>query len=94
MASLNRTQFQRLFGLARPEARNLFFATIALVIASGLSLTYPLLLQRLVDALSSDAGPEVMKQTGALLLVLPLLSGIAGRWVAVTSRKAPPPVPR
>ena len=59
---------RRILELARPEARRLALATVALFVSSGMTLLYPQAVRFLVDALVGGEAPFSI-DSGALLLV-------------------------
>ena len=62
-------RFSRLLSLARPELGWLGVGTVALFLASGLGLSYPLIVGKLVDGVLEGGGNEVVDRW-ALTLVL------------------------
>jgi ATP-binding cassette subfamily B protein len=67
---------RRLLGLARPEAGRLAVATLALLVAAGLSLSYPWVVRGLVDGVLSGEGRAAVDRPVLLLLGLFALGGI------------------
>ncbi|MBM76818.1 MAG: ABC transporter permease [Proteobacteria bacterium] len=66
----------RLFELARSELKFLLLGTVFLLIASGLNLSFPLLIGRLVDGISEGGGQDVVNHyVSMLLLVFALVGG-------------------
>ncbi len=58
----------RIVALARPELKNLIWGTIALTIGSGMTLMYPMVIQKMIDGIGSGGGRELVN-TGALTLL-------------------------
>ncbi len=67
---------RRLMALARPETRRLVFATIALFIAAGLNLSYPVFIKQIVDGVSTEQAQETVNQAALVLLALFALNGV------------------
>ncbi len=67
---------KRLVSLARPEARTLVFATIALFVAAGLNLTYPLFIRQIVDGVGGPDAQQVVNEAALMLFALFGLNGI------------------
>ncbi len=67
---------QRLLQLAKQEWRFLGLGTLFLLISSGLNLSFPLLIGRLVDGISGGGGQDVVDSYISLLLLAFLLVGI------------------
>ena len=63
----------RLLGLARPELGVLSLATVALVVSGGLGLAYPMAIQWMIDAITSEAEVWISFDMAALLLVVMFL---------------------
>jgi ABC transporter fused permease/ATP-binding protein len=70
MAERPPVDLKRLVNLARPEARNLIVGTVALALGSGMSLLYPLVIQRLIDGIQGGGGKELVAQGSLILLGL------------------------
>jgi ATP-binding cassette subfamily B protein len=68
--------FRRLLALARPEAKTLVLATIALFVAAGLNLSYPLFIRQMVDGVNGPDAQQVVNQSALVLLVLFGLNGV------------------
>ena len=68
--------YRRLFALARPEARRLATGTAALFVSAGLSLCYPQLVKRLVDAVVDGGGRSLVDQAALLLVALFAVRGV------------------
>ncbi len=67
------TEFQivgRIARLARPELGRLAFASILLVVTSGLTLVYPQVVKKIIDGVTSGGGREIVDQMALLLLVI------------------------
>ncbi len=67
---------RRLVALARPEAKILVLATLALFIAAGLNLSYPLFIRQIVDGVAGPDAQQVVNHSALVLLVLFGLNGI------------------
>ncbi len=61
---------RRLLALARPEAKRLMIATLALLGTSALTLSYPQIVRVLVDGVLADGGTEVVDRYALWLLAL------------------------
>jgi len=68
--------FKRLMSLARPEAKTLTLATIALFIAAGLNLSYPVFIRQIIDGVTGEEAQAVVNQAALVLLTLFALNGI------------------
>jgi ABC transporter fused permease/ATP-binding protein len=73
---------KRLVSLARPEAKTLIWATLALFIAAGLNLSYPLFIRQIVDGVG---GPDAQQVVNQAALVLFALFGLNGVFTALRS---------
>ncbi len=73
-----RQDLRRLAALARPELEALGLGTAALTIASGMTLSYPLIVQRIVDGIDQGAGRELVDQYVILLLGLFAIGAVMG----------------
>ncbi len=71
-----RPELTRLVALARPEATFLALGTAALLITSGLSLAYPLLVKQIVDGVLSGEGRAPVDQAAGLLVGLFFVGGV------------------
>lgn len=67
---------RRLLSLARPEAKTLVLATLALFIAAGLNLSYPVFIRQIVDGVSGEQAQQTVNQAALVLLALFGLNGI------------------
>jgi ABC transporter fused permease/ATP-binding protein len=67
---------KRLLALARPEARTLGLATVALFIAAGLNLSYPVFIKQIVDGVTTEQAQETVNQAALVLLALFGLNGL------------------
>lgn len=67
---------KRLVALARPEAKTLVLATIALFIAAGLNLSYPVFIRQIVDGVEGPEAQGVVNQAALILLGLFMLNGL------------------
>lgn len=74
--TIEAASFKRLMALARPEAQRLVFATIALFIAAGLNLSYPVFIKQIVDGVSTEQAQETVNQAALVLLALFALNGL------------------
>ncbi len=68
----------RIVALARPEAGRLVVATLALLLASGLNLAWPKVIQLIVDDVLGGGGASAVDQYAALLLGLFAASAVLG----------------
>jgi len=68
--------FKRLVSLARPEAKTLILATLALFVAAGLNLSYPVFIRQIVDGVSGEQAQETVNQAALVLLALFAMNGI------------------
>ena len=73
----NRTDWQRIVGLARPERVTLIAGTLALFVSTGTSLVAPSLVGYLVDGVSEGTGREGINRAAIWLLVVFGVSGFA-----------------
>ena len=71
--SARRFDANRLLSLARPEAKALIFGTVALVIASGLTLAAPQFVKFIVDGVIEGQGRGAVDRAALLLLVIFLM---------------------
>ncbi len=67
---------KRLLSLARPEAKTLALATLALFVAAGLNLSYPVFIREIVDGVTGEQAQETVNQAALVLLALFGLNGI------------------
>jgi ABC transporter fused permease/ATP-binding protein len=67
-ASSPPVSWRRLAELARPQAAVLTWATLALLISSGMSLVYPQAIQRLVDTIVQRGDLSALNQASAFLV--------------------------
>ncbi len=74
----NKLDLGRLAALARTQKRVLSIGLVFLLIGAGMQLTYPKVLQMMVDGVASGGGRAVVNETVALLLLLFAISGVAG----------------
>ncbi len=68
--------YRRMFALARPELPRLAVGTAALFVSAGLSLCYPQLVKRLVDAVVQGGGRELVDGAALLLVLLFAVRGV------------------
>lgn len=67
----------RVLALARPQWRPLLAGTLALLVGSGTTLSYPWLVQRLIDRLLGEGGQTALGPTVGLLVGLFALGSLA-----------------
>ena len=67
---------KRLVALARPEAKTLVAATIALFLAAGLNLSYPVFIRQIVDGVEGPEAQGVVNEAALVLLALFTLNGL------------------
>lgn len=77
MAQSNRVALRRILALARPELRALIWATVALVITSGLNLAYPQMIRFIVDGVMQGDGRAAVNAFAGWLLLLFAIGAIA-----------------
>ena len=65
-----RADLKRLLSLARPQTAALCAGTVALVLGSGMTLLYPLVIQELLDGIQAGAGRELVTRSTLILLVI------------------------
>ena len=68
---------QRLLSLAKQESTSLLWGTFFLLISSGLNLTYPMLIGRLIDSVKDGGGPDAVDQYAIWMIGIFVLVGIA-----------------
>ncbi len=73
-----RMDLKRLADLARPELRALTLGTVALAIASCMNLSYPLIVQRIVDGIEEGGGRALVDHYVLLLLGLFAIGAVMG----------------
>lgn len=69
--------FQRLLSLAKQERTSLLWGTLFLLIASGLNLTYPMLIGKLIDSVKGGGGQEAVNQYAMWMIGIFVLVGIS-----------------
>lgn len=69
--------FQRLYSLAKQESTSLLWGTLFLFIASGLNLTYPMLIGKLIDSVKGGGGQEAVNQYAIWMIGIFVLVGIS-----------------
>ncbi len=69
--------FQRLLSLAKQERASLLWGTLFLLIASGLNLTYPMLIGKLIDSVKGGGGQEAVNQYAVWMIGIFVLVGIS-----------------
>ena len=65
-----KTDFRRLVSLARSQSTPLVIGMAALVISSGMTLLYPLVIQKLLDGIQQGEGRELVTQSTLFLLAV------------------------
>ena len=70
------SELRRLFALARPEFSLLVAGTVALLMTSALSLSYPLLVKQIVDGVLGGEGRSAVDQAAGILVVLFFAGGV------------------
>ena len=73
-----RTDLERIGALARPELKALGLGTAALTIASAMTLSYPLAVQKIVDGIDQGGGRELVDRYVLLLLGLFAIGAVMG----------------
>lgn len=76
MSAEPNTRMRRLWALARPELPMLVRATVALLVSSGLSLTYPATIRVIVDTVADHGDPARLDWATAGLVVLFLVQAL------------------
>jgi ABC-type multidrug transport system fused ATPase/permease subunit len=69
--------FQRLYSLAKQESTSLLWGTLFLLIASGLNLTYPMLIGKLIDSVKDGGGQEAVNQYAIWMIGIFILVGVS-----------------
>ena len=69
--------FRRFLNLARAEWRSLTLGTVFLLISAGLSLSYPMLIGKLVDGIDQGGGSEIVNSYALMMMVIFVLVGIS-----------------
>ncbi len=77
-SSTNKRDLRRLAKLARPELPSLVGGLIALTLSSGITLTYPVVVQYIVDGIVGGGGKELVNQATLVLLGLFLIGSSFG----------------
>lgn len=77
MPPSNKTALRRIVALARPELKPLTWATLALVVTSGLNLAYPQMIRFIVDGVMQGDGRAAVNQFAGWLLVLFAIGALA-----------------
>ncbi|MCK6523535.1 ATP-binding cassette domain-containing protein [Myxococcota bacterium] len=72
------SSFRRLLTLARPESRRLIIATVALFVSAGVTLLYPVAVQKIVDGVLKGEGRVVVDDSAMALLALFLVGSVFG----------------
>ena len=73
----NFARLRRILALARPEMRTLIWATLVLVVTSGLNLVYPQLVRLILDDVEAGGGAHSVNTWSAVLLVLFAVGALA-----------------
>ena len=68
---------QRLYSLAKQESTSLLWGTLFLFVASGLNLTYPMLIGKLIDSVKDGGGQEAVNQYAIWMIGIFILVGIS-----------------
>ena len=69
--------FQRLYSLAKQESASLLWGTLFLLIGSGLNLTYPMLIGKLIDSVKGGGGQEAVNQYATWMIGIFVLVGMS-----------------
>ena len=69
--------FQRMLSLAKQEWVSLTWGTLFLLISSGLNLTYPMLIGRLIDSVKDGGGLEAVNQYAMWMIGIFVLVGFS-----------------
>ena len=69
--------FQRLYSLAKQESTSLMWGTLFLLISSGLNLTYPMLIGKLIDSVKGGGGQNAVNQYATWMIGIFVLVGIS-----------------
>ena len=69
--------FQRLYSLAKQESTSLLWGTLFLLIASGLNLTYPMLIGKLIDSVKDGGGQDAVNQYAIWMIGIFVLVGVS-----------------
>ncbi len=72
-----RADLRRMFELARPELGWLALGTLALLVASGLSLSFPMVIGKLVDGVVDGGGTEIVDRWAMILVAVFAGMGLA-----------------
>jgi len=78
MPSQRKADLKRLWGLARPELPSLVIGTLALAISSAITLSYPVVVQYIVDGIVGGGGGELVNRATGILLVLFVIGSAFG----------------
>ena len=73
---MSHSSLRRLLGLARPQLPILTFATLSLLISTGLNLVYPQAIRWMVDLLDEGQELSMLNQVVVVLLVLFLVQAV------------------
>ncbi len=68
--STTKRDLNRLWNLARPEVSSLVVGTVALAISSAITLSYPVVVQHIVDGVVDGGGGELVNDATILLFIL------------------------
>ncbi len=64
------TELRRIIALARPQAGALILGTVALVLGSGMTLLYPLVIQHLLDGIQGGEGRDLVTRSTLFLVAI------------------------
>ncbi len=91
MSAAPNARARRLWALARPELGMLTRATVALLVSSGLSLTYPAAIREIVDTVAAQGDPSRLDMAAAglvgLFLVQALFAMLRAWWFTVAGER-------
>lgn len=63
-------RIRRVLALARPELVSLSYGTLALLVGSGMALSYPIVVQQIIDGIDTGGGQTTVTEYSLLLLAL------------------------
>ena len=70
-------KYTRLFDLAKEEWKTLSLGTLFLFMSSGLNLSFPLIIGKLIDGIDQGGGQEIVNQYAMILLAVFAVVGVA-----------------
>ena len=70
-------KYARLFDLAKEEWKTLSLGTLFLFMSSGLNLSFPLIIGKLIDGIDQGGGQEIVNQYAMILLAVFAVVGVA-----------------